>query len=115
MTVDWRSQGIGGRVIITSVNQTLEVIMATESKRREIDISPEQIMLPPQMPIGNMRAKQEVPIGVIKVNEQVRKERDPEKQARLNESVKLHGILQPLVVVPENEGFRLLAGDERQL
>jgi ParB/RepB/Spo0J family partition protein len=44
-----------------------------------------------------------------------RKARDPERFAQLVASVKADGVLQPLLVTPDGDGFRLVAGEGRWL
>lgn len=41
--------------------------------------------------------------------------RDPDRFAQLVASVKAHGVLQPLLVTPEADGFRIVAGEGRWL
>lgn len=57
----------------------------------------------------------EVAIGQIVANrQQPRTEFDEEKLAELTESVKKHGVLQPLVVTPAKDGrYELVAGERR--
>lgn len=55
-----------------------------------------------------------IPIGVIDPNPfQPRREFDEEKLKELAESIKTHGILQPLVVRPAGERFEVIAGERR--
>lgn len=44
---------------------------------------------------------------------QPRKEFDPDRLAELAESIKLYGILQPIVVRSQNDGYELVAGERR--
>lgn len=45
--------------------------------------------------------------------DQPRKEIDPEALAELTESVKTHGVLQPIIVVRLEKGYRIVAGERR--
>lgn len=44
---------------------------------------------------------------------QPRKEFDPDRLAELAESIKLYGVLQPIVVRSQNDGYELVAGERR--
>lgn len=56
----------------------------------------------------------ELPLGVISVNPfQPRKQFDPESIAELGESIKRHGLLQPVVVIKQGDGYMLIAGERR--
>lgn len=58
-------------------------------------------------------------IKEIKINEiepnanQPRKTFDSEKLLQLSESIKQHGIVQPIIVKKENETYRIIAGERR--
>ncbi|MCS6961975.1 MAG: ParB/RepB/Spo0J family partition protein [Deltaproteobacteria bacterium] len=52
-------------------------------------------------------------VSRITVLEQTRKNFDEEALAELAESIKHHGILQPLLVVSEGSDFRLVSGERR--
>jgi ParB family chromosome partitioning protein len=55
-----------------------------------------------------------VPIDAIHANpEQPRREFDETELASLADSIRRHGVLQPLLVVPEEAGYRLIAGERR--
>lgn len=61
-------------------------------------------------PVGVAR----VPLDEIRANpDQPRRTFDDAELAALADSIRRHGILQPLVVVRESEGFRLVAGERR--
>jgi len=56
----------------------------------------------------------EIPLSNIKVNPfQPRKHFDEKALAELSESIKRHGLLQPIVVVEEMDGYVLIAGERR--
>jgi len=56
----------------------------------------------------------EIPLNNIKVNPfQPRKNFDEKALAELSESIKRHGLLQPIVVVEEMDGYILIAGERR--
>lgn len=55
-----------------------------------------------------------IPLNKIKNNaEQPRKSFDNEKIAELAESIKHHGIIQPLILMKENEDYVIIAGERR--
>jgi ParB family chromosome partitioning protein len=57
---------------------------------------------------------QEVELRLISTNPyQPRKEFDPEKLAELAESIKVHGIIQPLLVREFQNDYQLIAGERR--
>ena len=56
----------------------------------------------------------ELPLSNISVNPfQPRKQFDPESIAELGESIKRHGLLQPVVVIKQGDGYMLIAGERR--
>ena len=60
------------------------------------------------------RGVQSVPIGKIRANPQQPRTAFAERElSELAESVKAVGILQPLVVRPEGDGYQLIAGERR--
>jgi len=60
------------------------------------------------------RFAQQVPIAEIHPNpEQPRRMLDPESLQELADSIRVHGILQPLLVREGLEGFELIAGERR--
>lgn len=68
----------------------------------------------PQTTIGEVRV---VALSRISPGEDFnpRSERDPERFAQLVASVRADGVLQPLLVTPDGEDFRLVAGEGRWL
>lgn len=55
-----------------------------------------------------------IPLNKIKNNaEQPRKSFDNEKIAELAESIKNHGIIQPLILMKENDDYVIIAGERR--
>lgn len=55
-----------------------------------------------------------IPLNKIKNNaEQPRKSFDNEKIAELAESIKHHGIIQPLILMKENDDYVIIAGERR--
>src|SRR5499433_4326575 len=68
---------------------------------------------------GHMRRRQStvltlVPVGEVRPNpDQPRHFFDEEKLAELAASIKVHGLLQPIVVRPGQGGFELIAGERR--
>ena len=58
--------------------------------------------------------KGEVPVAVIETNpNQPRKHFDPEELDKLKQSIREHGLLQPVVVRPRGDRFQLIAGERR--
>ena len=56
----------------------------------------------------------EIPIESIRKNPyQPRREFDPKSLQELAESIKEHGLLQPIVVIEDIDGFMLIAGERR--
>ena len=65
-------------------------------------------------PAGDGERVEQIPVDRIQPNPyQPRREFDPEALAELVESVRQHGIVQPLLVRPEGDGYRLVAGERR--
>ena len=59
-------------------------------------------------------AVEEIPLAKIRPNPyQPRKHFDPESLAELSESIKTHGLLQPIVVKEDIDGYILIAGERR--
>ncbi len=56
----------------------------------------------------------EIPIATIRKNPyQPRKEFDPKSLQELADSIKEHGLLQPIVVIEDIDGYMLIAGERR--
>src|SRR5262245_59696268 len=67
--------------------------------------------LPPPAPAG---AAAEVPVAAIEKNPyQPRKAFDDDELSALRDSIRNHGVLQPLVVRQVGERFQLIAGERR--
>lgn len=57
---------------------------------------------------------EEVPIGMLRANkEQPRTNFDDEKLSELTNSIKVHGVLQPLIAVHNGDYYELIAGERR--
>lgn len=68
----------------------------------------------PEMEEENLEAQLEVEINSITPNPfQPRKEFSNEKLTELAESIRTHGIIQPLIVRQLNMGYQLIAGERR--
>lgn len=68
----------------------------------------------PEMELTEKDEIREVPLEKIRANPaQPRKIFDEAKLAELAESIREHGLIQPLVVRPAAEGFELVAGERR--
>ena len=62
----------------------------------------------------NENSKLLIPLNKIKSNaEQPRKSFDNERIAELAESIKHHGVIQPLILMKENEDYVIIAGERR--
>ena len=71
-------------------------------------------LLPGTSPQSNGEDNFEIPVTDIIPNRfQPRKDFDPERLAELVESVKLYGVLQPIVVRRHPDGYELVAGERR--
>ena len=55
----------------------------------------------------------EIPIAEIAVVENDRQTFDKSELTKLQKSIERHGVLQPLVVCPDGDGYRLVAGERR--
>ena len=56
----------------------------------------------------------EVPVAEVGPNpDQPRRDFDPDELQRLADSIAVHGVLQPIVVVGTGSGYRLIAGERR--
>ena len=67
----------------------------------------------PSAPSG-VSGSREVSVSSIQPNpEQPRRSFDPDELRTLAESIAAHGVLQPVVVVEDGEGFILIAGERR--
>ncbi len=63
---------------------------------------------------GSSEFVKEIELSEIIVNPfQPRKQFDPESIAELSDSIKRHGLLQPVVVIRNNDKFMLIAGERR--
>lgn len=66
------------------------------------------------MDVKEEQATNTVPIDkIVLPKHQPRRYFDPEKLAQLTQSVKEHGILEPLLVRPSGTGYELVAGERR--
>jgi ParB family chromosome partitioning protein len=67
------------------------------------------------LPEGDLgEAVRELPVGAIDPNPyQPRKDFDPERLEELGESIRRHGLLQPVVVIPHGDRWLLVAGERR--
>ncbi len=73
-------------------------------------MSSPQVISPPAVPPGPMR----VPIRQIQANPfQPRTDFGDDEIQSLSDSLRAHGLLQPLVVRPAGEGYQLVAGERR--
>ncbi|QIA28114.1 ParB/RepB/Spo0J family partition protein [Thermaerobacter sp. PB12/4term] len=83
---------------------------------RGIDVKGLDALLPGVRPEAVTAGQQveQVPVDRIQPNPyQPRRQFDPDALAELVESVRQHGIVQPLLLRPEGDGYRLVAGERR--
>ena len=86
--------------------------MAIES-RKSSGLGRGLASLIPPAPSGVSSAR-EVPVASIRPNpDQPRRTFDPEELQALTDSIAAHGVLQPVVVVEDGDGFVLVAGERR--
>lgn len=68
----------------------------------------------PELGGAEPKGTTQIEIQRIKPNpEQPRKQFDPERLAELAESIRLHGVVQPVVVRPKDGHYELVAGERR--
>lgn len=68
----------------------------------------------PELELENQAAEQEVDINLIVPNPfQPRKEFSDEKLSELADSIRIHGIIQPLLVRESGANYQLIAGERR--
>jgi|SRR3989338_2088579 len=97
---------------ISQIVETPELPPASPMELAEPLAEPVKEAVPENLPMVSMA---EIPVEIIKPNPwQPRRVFDDEKLAELSASIKEHGILQPLVVVPLPDGtFQLIVGERR--
>jgi len=62
----------------------------------------------------DLKAEKNIKIRLVEPNrDQPRKEFDEEALAELTESIKVHGIIQPLIVVQKGDHYEIVAGERR--
>lgn len=85
------------------------------AERREEPLAPAVATTLPQAPAGRRSGPEQLDIDLIAPNpEQPRTNFEPEKLRELSDSIREHGIIQPLVVSrDEDGGYRLIAGERR--
>lgn len=68
----------------------------------------------PQLEEEDLQNTQEIALASIEVNPyQPRRHFDPESLQELADSIKVHGVLQPLLVRKSGSGYQLIAGERR--
>lgn len=86
--------------------------MAVES-RKSSGLGRGLASLIPTTPSG-VSGGREIPVDSVKPNpDQPRRSFDPEELQALADSIAAHGVLQPVVVVEDDDGFVLIAGERR--
>lgn len=88
---------------------------ATPAERREEPLAPPVATTLPQSPPARRGGPEQLDIDLIAPNpEQPRTNFEPEKLRELSDSIREHGIIQPLVVSRDKDGgYRLIAGERR--
>jgi ParB family chromosome partitioning protein len=90
--------------------------MATRTERHPTGLGRGLASLIPQRPVGTppAAAPLEIPIDRIRRNPyQPRQRVDEEELAQLAASVKVHGVIQPVLVTETADGYQLVAGERR--
>lgn len=68
----------------------------------------------PQLEEEDFQNTLEIPVTEIEINpDQPRRNFDPESLQELADSIKIHGVLQPLLVRKKGAGYQLIAGERR--
>ncbi|ADV45711.1 ParB/RepB/Spo0J family partition protein [Nitratifractor salsuginis] len=92
-----------------ALGKGLGAILEEVGQAYESELSEEKIR---EEDLGD--AVRELPVEAIEPNPyQPRKSFDPERLNELAESIRRHGLLQPVVVIPNGEGWILVAGERR--
>jgi ParB family chromosome partitioning protein len=87
---------------------------ATRSERRHGGLGRGLASLIPQRPAGPSSAPAEIPIERIKRNPyQPRKRVDEDALRQLADSIRAHGVIQPILVTEQLDGYQLVAGERR--
>ncbi|WP_456432218.1 ParB/RepB/Spo0J family partition protein [Nitratifractor sp.] len=80
----------------------------------EVGQAYEQELAPEKLAEGEGVQVLEIPVEAVEPNPyQPRKEFDETKLRELGESIKRHGLLQPVVVIPNGDRYILIAGERR--
>jgi len=85
------------------------------SQRRDTDSTDLKVMIEPKT-VKKVAADfiEEVPVGMLRANkEQPRTHFDEEKLSELTSSIKVHGVLQPLIAIHAGDHYELIAGERR--
>jgi ParB family chromosome partitioning protein len=88
--------------------------MAIRSERHQSGLGRGLASLIPQRPSSGANAPLEIPLDRIRRNPyQPRKRVDEEALARLADSIRVHGVIQPILVTEQLDGYQLVAGERR--
>lgn len=88
--------------------------MAVRSERHQSGLGRGLESLIPQRPGGSGPAAQDIPIDRIRRNPyQPRKHIDEVALAQLAASIREHGVIQPVLVTEQLDGYQLIAGERR--
>jgi ParB family transcriptional regulator, chromosome partitioning protein len=88
--------------------------MAIRSERHQSGLGRGLASLIPQRPTSAASAAIEIPLDRIRRNPyQPRKRVDEEALAQLADSIRAHGVIQPILVTEQLDGYQLVAGERR--
>ena len=88
--------------------------MATQKRGRGLGLGKGLDALLGEYTAAPSEGVHDVDIALIDINrEQPRKQFDDERLAELSESIKLHGIVQPIIVKRTNDRYMIVAGERR--
>jgi ParB family chromosome partitioning protein len=88
--------------------------MAIRSERHQTGLGRGLASLIPQRPTSAAAAAIDIPIDRIRRNPyQPRKRVDEEALAQLADSIRAHGVIQPILVTEQLDGYQLVAGERR--
>ncbi len=100
-----------------AVGNGLYSLIPPKGSKRKTDLTqktPRKIIKEPKKESVDKNAVLEIEIGQIKKNpHQPRKQFDKEALSELANSIKRHGIVQPLIVTKIGQGYQLIAGERR--
>lgn len=103
--------GRGLASLLGAVNEVPGEVVVERPVPHPVDSVPPSVLATPPKQNDSPR---EIPVAAVGVNPyQPRLATDPQALAELVESIRQHGIVQPIVVRRHGEGFELIAGQRR--